>query len=231
VGLILEAQSSHGDPGQARFTGSAWINTLSLASGGDWSLLVTANLQPRADTRKINNSPKANISPIVRLQRGCNHTITIPGSRRNTGHNECASICSAISNLWLDNNNCVLSYMATTSGWYAVALQVEDFANANASSPLSSIPVQFLINVYDSQSNSCHKPVQIEEVETISPLGLSKEGLKNISSVDWKINMSWTPPLNAPAINSFTFSAKDNFGILANIQRRNTDAERDGFAL
>ncbi|XP_052815878.1 uncharacterized protein LOC128242673 isoform X2 [Mya arenaria] len=243
------------------FTGSAWINTLSLASGGDWSLLVTANLQPRADTRKINNSPKANISPIVRLQRGCNHTITIPvsdvdgdivkcrralGSRRNTGHNECASICSAISNLWLDNNNCVLSYMATTSGWYAVALQVEDFANANASSPLSSIPVQFLINVYDSQSNSCHKPVQlvsptfpdrsclavehgqtlymdvvarvdnatrrIEEVETISPLGLSKEGLKNISSVDWKINMSWTPPLNAPAINSFTFSAKDNFG-------------------
>ncbi|WAR12060.1 hypothetical protein MAR_026240, partial [Mya arenaria] len=151
---------------------SAWINTLTLASGGDWSLHVTANLQPRRDTGNINYSPKADISPIVRLRRGCNHTITIPVSdvdgdivkcrRASQWHNkldECASICSAIHDSWLDNNNCVLTYMATTNGWYAVALQVEDYANATDAFPLSSIPVQFLINVYDSQNNSCLKPI------------------------------------------------------------------------
>lgn len=62
-----------------RFSGAAWIDDLNYGSGGDWYLWVKADLSVRNDTGKINSSPTAQIPPIVRLQHGCNHTITIPG--------------------------------------------------------------------------------------------------------------------------------------------------------
>ena len=37
---------------------------------------------------------------------------------------------------------------------YAVALQIEDFASTTATVPLSSVPLQFLVNVYTS-TGSC----------------------------------------------------------------------------
>lgn len=61
------------------FTGGDWISTLNYGSDSSWKLLVIADLSVRRDTGRINSSPKADISPIVRLQRGCNHTIKIPG--------------------------------------------------------------------------------------------------------------------------------------------------------
>lgn len=46
-------------------------------------------------------------------------------------------------------------------GMYAVALQIEDFATEQAVNALSSIPLQFLINVtFHNSSDSCNnKPV------------------------------------------------------------------------
>ena len=41
-----------------------------------------------------------------------------------------------------------------TDGWYAVALQIEDFASAQDKVPLSSIPLQFLVHVFPS-TESC----------------------------------------------------------------------------
>ena len=61
------------------FTGGAWISTLNVGKNGNWKLLVKADLSVRPDTGRINSSPKAEITPIVRLQYGCNHKITIPG--------------------------------------------------------------------------------------------------------------------------------------------------------
>ncbi len=37
-----------------------------------------------------------------------------------------------------------------TDGWYAVALQIEDFASSQDKVPLSSIPLQFLVHVFPS---------------------------------------------------------------------------------
>lgn len=61
------------------FKGSAWISSIINMRGGDWMLRTTASLVKRNDTGKINSSPKSVMQPIVRLQLGCNHTITIPG--------------------------------------------------------------------------------------------------------------------------------------------------------
>ncbi|CAF4410158.1 unnamed protein product, partial [Rotaria magnacalcarata] len=63
--------------------------------------------------------------------------------------NECSSICYPGA---LPNNtilsNCTLSFMSIVPGvWYSVALQVEDFINTTSNSPMSSVPVQFLIYV------------------------------------------------------------------------------------
>ena len=50
-----------------------------MSGGGSWEVRVKGNLTQREDTGRINSSPVSAISPIVRLQHGCNHTIEIPG--------------------------------------------------------------------------------------------------------------------------------------------------------
>ena len=51
-------------------------------------------------------------------------------------------------NLCYTQDNCRLTYRASGSlGWYAVALQVEDFINASSTVAMSSVPVQFLVMV------------------------------------------------------------------------------------
>ena len=56
---------------------------------------------------------------------------------------------------------CELSYNATgVSGWYVVALQIEDFASRQDTNPLSSVPLQFLVYIYSSSAFNCDsKPV------------------------------------------------------------------------
>jgi len=51
-------------------------------------------------------------------------------------------------NLFYNQDNCRLRYIANGSlGWYAVAIQVEDFMNASSTVAMSSVPVQFLVRV------------------------------------------------------------------------------------
>ena len=42
-------------------------------------------------------------------------------------------------------------YGGGSTGWYAVALQVEDFISSSSTTAMSSVPVQFLVNIYSSQ--------------------------------------------------------------------------------
>ena len=44
------------------------------------------------------------------------------------------------------------------SGLYAVAIQIEDYASRLDSTPLSSVALQFIINVYRSDSNCTSSP-------------------------------------------------------------------------
>lgn len=64
--------------------------------------------------------------------------------------------------LFFFKEKCILTYNATgTTGMYAVALQIEDFATEQALNALSSIPIQFLINVtvHNSTESCSIKPV------------------------------------------------------------------------
>ena len=56
---------------------------------------------------------------------------------------------------------CSLRYTANAllnPGWYGVALQIEDFASSSSSTPLSSIPLQFLVNIYYTGSACANRP-------------------------------------------------------------------------
>jgi hypothetical protein len=61
----------------------------------------------------------------------------------------------------LNSKSCMLTFDGThpltvSPGYYAVALQIEDFASTTSTTPLSSVPIQFLIELVNS-SSSCSK--------------------------------------------------------------------------
>ncbi|CAF2872547.1 unnamed protein product [Rotaria sp. Silwood2] len=75
---------------------------------------------------------------------------------------ECADICypnSVPSGTTL--SNCTITFTGTKAGvWYAVAIQVEDFIDTSSTTPMSSVPVQFLIYV-QSQTACSLEPIII----------------------------------------------------------------------
>ena len=51
---------------------------------------------------------------------------------------------------------CQLHYQATgLLGYYAVAVQIEDFASPTDTVPMSSVPLQFLVRVLSSSNTNC----------------------------------------------------------------------------
>ncbi|CAF4335972.1 unnamed protein product [Rotaria sp. Silwood2] len=83
-------------------------------------------------------------------------TTETPGTPKSTSSfpirqaiDECADICypdSVPSGTTL--SNCTITFTGTKAGvWYAVAIQVEDFIDTSSTTPMSSVPVQFLIYV------------------------------------------------------------------------------------
>ena len=72
---------------------------------------------------------------------------------------ECGDVCEAFIGAVLNERKCELRYTANDlTGWYAVAIQVEDYASPTDVSPLSSIPLQFLVNVFDSNASCSSVP-------------------------------------------------------------------------
>ena len=62
-----------------RYASCCWISTLQLNPGVSWSISTRIDLTYRSDIAGINSSPVTAMQPIVRLQRGCSHSIKIPG--------------------------------------------------------------------------------------------------------------------------------------------------------
>lgn len=63
---------------------------------------------------------------------------------------ECGDICGEIPGSTLDAKNCTLTLNTTgkrSGDFYAVALMAEDFLNASSDTALSSVPIQFLIQM------------------------------------------------------------------------------------
>ncbi|XP_048727704.2 mucin-4-like isoform X2 [Ostrea edulis] len=156
------------------YSSCCWIGTLQVNPSSSWSIVTHINLAYRSDIGRVNKSPVTAMQPIVRLQRGCSHTIQIPVAdddgdtvrcrwATNSPVNECAGICQSFPNAVLDETTCTIDYSSTTNsnGYYGVAIQIEDFATSSSTTPISSIPLQFLVEIFDSNSPCAAAPTFI----------------------------------------------------------------------
>ncbi|CAF3693657.1 unnamed protein product [Rotaria sp. Silwood1] len=78
------------------------------------------------------------------------------------GVDECGGVCppgSLPSNTIIYPNCTILIIGQIVGNWFAVALMVEDFINSTSTTSLSSVPVQFLVQVV--QESSCPNPPTI----------------------------------------------------------------------
>ncbi|VDI62151.1 Hypothetical predicted protein, partial [Mytilus galloprovincialis] len=79
---------------------------------------------------------------------------------KSTPYDECSGVCNTLSGSYLDEAKCFLKYNATRSvGWFAVALQLEDFRSPMDTIPLSSVSLQFLVYVFHSTESCTSRPV------------------------------------------------------------------------
>ncbi|XP_071124120.1 uncharacterized protein [Mytilus edulis] len=164
---------------QFGYSSCCWISTL-VVGRGSWILLVTANLSIRNDTGKINTSPISAMQPIVRFKYGCSYSLTIPvqdddgdivkcrwaNIMNNMNHsqsNECYGVCEAFPGAILNETSCILSYTASGStGLHAVALQIEDYSVSDTETPLSSVPLQFLVDISSTTGSCDDKPLVLQ---------------------------------------------------------------------
>ena len=147
------------------FSGNAWISPFSSR----WNLPTTFNLTRRNDTGRINSTPRAITSPVIRLQERCNHTISLAVSDpdgdtvrcRWALGTECGGICNQFPGAVLDQESCTIKYEANRGARYwAAALMIEDFS-AEATGALSSVALQFLVLVISSTDPCSQKPTFI----------------------------------------------------------------------
>jgi hypothetical protein len=143
------------------FTGGNWL-LLALKGNGAWSVTNEINLTVRPDGI-INTSPVTSTLPVIYQTINVQHvhviqmsdadatdTLRCRWATTNTsawiGYNECGSICSpTLPTFALYPNNCTIVFtLNVTGGYYAVAIQIEDFFNSTTTVAMSSVPIQFL---------------------------------------------------------------------------------------
>ena len=155
------------------FTGCCWISPFR----SNWNISTTFSVIPRNDTGRINSSPRAITSPVIRLQHGCNHTIALAVTdpdgdiircRWAVGR-ECGGICIQYPGAVLDSDSCTITYEATRgTGVGAVAFMIEDFI-PGSQHPLSSVALQFIGIVFASNEPCSLQP---EFIDPTLPSGL-----------------------------------------------------------
>jgi len=127
--------------------------------GRRWNISTTFSLVKRADTGKINSSPRVSPTPLLYLQQGCNYTIplTVVDPDNDTIQcrwavkTECISVCNKFHGAVLDSASCTITYTANRrTGLKVVAIMIEDYAPGSLNHPLSSVALQFLVLVFDS---------------------------------------------------------------------------------
>lgn len=204
---------------EGTYAGNAWMTL--ITGGGRWELRFKMNLTKREDIQLINSPPTCLVNPITTMRVGCENTLKIYTADQNGDKvrcrwsssilGECAGICNSVPGADLDEEKCMIKFKPDQIGYYAAAIQIEDFANTVSTSPLSSIPVQFLIHsrtlpcVYDRlefqeptlQDNKCtavkfnetfnsklvvFSNSQITEFSTLSPPGLVKSRIENLNN-------------------------------------------------
>ena len=143
----------------AMWSNSAWITgVVNINMTSYWYLSVVFNLAQRADTGKINTSPVTSMVPYVIISSNCtnNRSVTIPVTDADGDVVRC--ICKynlCIANAFMDENNCVLYFNPTVTGYYAIEIEIQDFATASSTTPLSTVPLVFLVSVVNSGATCC----------------------------------------------------------------------------
>ncbi|CAF1283628.1 unnamed protein product [Didymodactylos carnosus] len=126
-----------------------------------WAVATDIDLRPRTDNGLINTPPISLVFIPTSIPLGKTTKIQVPyvdpdgdyvACRWSTG-TECKDVCyptNIPANTTVSNTDgCFITITPlSVSDWYCAPLQVEDFYTSTSSSSLSSVPVQFLINVY-----------------------------------------------------------------------------------
>lgn len=159
------------------FVSSAWMSNLVVGANGAWNVITRINTVIRPDGL-INSSPVATTLPIIYKAIGVTHvhilqmsdfdgtdTLRCRWSTSATTNfnnfNECGSVCSGVPGAVLFPNNCTLRFtLVTTNSYAAVALQIEDYYDTTATTPMSSASLQFLFYGYTTPGG-CSTPPSI----------------------------------------------------------------------
>ncbi|VDI29616.1 Hypothetical predicted protein [Mytilus galloprovincialis] len=167
--VILTFPSAQNDSYAFGYSGCCWADRVK-SSSGNWLLLATANLSIRADNGRINSSPVSSMQPVITIKQNCSYALKIPVLDEDDDVvrcrlantvliDECKGNCNGFNFSILDQKNCILYINETMrTGLYGVALQIEDFQTEHDTIALSSIPLQFMINVNDHNSTCDEKP-------------------------------------------------------------------------
>ncbi|XP_071943663.1 uncharacterized protein [Antedon mediterranea] len=167
---------------QMKFVDCCWIELENFGDAIGWSIVPRINLNPRPDNGLLNSSPVTSMLPIIRIPKGCDRQITVPVIDPNEDDVRCRwpkealgecipknnrrqdeVACDQPDKFQLDEMRCKLTFDASGDiGWYAAAVMIEDFAVDYPDDALSAVPLQFLVNVFDSESNCDVFPVFIE---------------------------------------------------------------------
>lgn len=145
---------------QIEFYGSDWGNLVVFGynrSGSSWELRHSLDSTNQTNSKKINSSPETLMSPVTSLPINNYHVLDIPYLDEDDdkvrcrwadwSKKECRDVCMAVPFGFLDNIDCKL-YLNTSQahlGFYAAAIQLEDFKENNFSNPISSANIFFYI--------------------------------------------------------------------------------------
>lgn len=158
------------------FSSCCWFASLVTGANSRWSVVSRINTAIRPDGY-INSSPIAVVLPMIYKKINVQYVhvvqmVDFDGTDilrcrwANTTDNvnsydECSGVCSGVPGAILIPNNCTIIFTLTKPGIYAaVALQIEDYYNNTAKTPMSSVPVQFLFYGY-ATSSTCTTPPTI----------------------------------------------------------------------
>ncbi|CAF3865202.1 unnamed protein product [Adineta steineri] len=159
------------------FVNGNWLTNLVIGGSMAWSVVCRINTNLRPDGY-INSSPIAVSLPIVYKQINIQqvHVVQMSdfdgtdilrcrfatASSNFNGANECDGVCNAIPGASLIQDNCTLVFTLTYPGVYAAAaLQIEDYFSSSSTTPMSSVPLQFLFYGYAAPTGSCTTPPAI----------------------------------------------------------------------
>ncbi|CAF4772587.1 unnamed protein product [Rotaria sp. Silwood1] len=150
-----------GDDFSAAFQKTAW-RPLATASSADWSISTHIIVKPRADNGLYNSAPVATMMSPIEIPVNQPTVITIPvadadgdptrcrWSTSSNGVDECGGVCppSSLPSGTVIYPNCTIIITGrTVDSWFAVTIMVEDFISSTSTTPLSAVPVQFLVHV------------------------------------------------------------------------------------